>query len=313
MVVCSLYLPEHKQAWDNFINDSKTPLFLFKRDFMEYHADRFTDASLMIHEDNVLLAVLPASRKNDILISHAGLTYGGLVLSQKIKAESVLACLEAIVSFARESGIGKIIYKAIPFIFAKQGAQEDLYAMFRVGATLVRRDLSSVIYLKRRLKLSKGRKWLIARAKKNNLVMTTSKNWDGFVELLSAVLERHDATPVHTAKELALLSSTFPDNISLRVVEREGKILAATLLFTFDTVVHTQYLATSAEGKELGALDHLIESCIQESQEKGFEYFSFGISTEEQGRQLNSGLIAQKESFGGRGAIIDFYEIALND
>lgn len=280
---------------------------------MEYHADRFTDASLMIQEDDVLLAVLPASRKNDILTSHAGLTYGGLVLSQKVKADSVLTCLEALTSFAREAGIKKIIYKAIPFIFAKQGAQEDLYALFRVGAHLVRRDLSSVIYLKQRLKLSKGRKWLIARAKKNNLTMTTSTNWEDFIELLSTVLERHDAIPVHTAKELALLSSAFPENISLRIVESEGKMLAATLLFTFDAVVHTQYLATSAEGKEVGALDHLIESCIQESQEKGFEYFSFGISTEEQGRQLNSGLIAQKESFGGRGAIIDFYEITLND
>ncbi|MCT9823031.1 hypothetical protein ACVWZP_002353 [Pseudomonas sp. TE36184] len=313
MVVCSFYSPVDKSIWDSFIADSKTPLFLFKRDFMEYHADRFTDASLMIYEDDVLLAVLPASRKDDILTSHAGLTYGGLVLSQKVKADTVLSCLEAVADFSREAGVKKIIYKAIPFIFANQGAQEDLYALFRAGASLVRRDLSSVIYLKRRLKLSKGRKWLIARAKKNNLAMTTSTNWQGFVELLSRVLERHDAIPVHTAEELILLSSKFPENISLRVIESEGKMLAATVLFTFDTVVHTQYLATSAEGKEVGALDHLIESCIQESQQKNFEYFSFGISTEEQGRQLNSGLIAQKESFGGRGAIIDFYEINLND
>lgn len=313
MVVCSFYSSEHKQVWDDFIADSKTPLFLFKRDFMEYHADRFNDASLMIHEDGVLLAVLPASRKDDVLTSHAGLTYGGLVLSQKVKADAVLTCLEAIASFTRAAGVNKIVYKAIPFIFAMQGAQEDLYALFRVGATLTRRDLSSVIYLKRRLKLSKGRKWLIARAKKNSLVMTKSTNWEGFVELLSSVLERHDAIPVHSAAELALLSDFFPENISLRTIECEGKMLAATLLFTFDTVVHTQYLATSEEGKEVGALDHLIESCIQESQENGVEYFSFGISTEENGRQLNSGLIAQKESFGARGTTIDFYEIALND
>ncbi|WP_338510451.1 hypothetical protein VRB52_07415 [Pseudomonas trivialis] len=179
---------------------------MFKRDFMEYHADRFNDASLMIHEDGVLLAVLPASRKDDVLTSHAGLTYGGLVLSQKVKADAVLTCLEAIASFTRAAGVNKIVYKAIPFIFAMQGAQEDLYALFRVGATLTRRDLSSVIYLKRRLKLSKGRKWLIARAKKNSLVMTKSTNWEGFVELLSSVLERHDAIPVHSAAELALLS-----------------------------------------------------------------------------------------------------------
>lgn len=313
MVVCSFYSPADKPTWDSFIAGSKTPIFLFKRDFMEYHADRFIDASLMIYEDDVLLGVLPASRTDDIVTSHAGLTYGGLVLSEKARADSVISCLEAVVEFYREVGFKKIIYKAIPYIFAKHGAQEDLYALFRIGAKLVRRDLSSVIYLKRRLKLSKGRKWLIARAKKNNLTMSTSTDWPGFVELLSSVLQRHDATPVHSAEELVLLASIFPENISLRVIDFEGKMLAATVLFKFDTVVHTQYLATSAEGKEVGALDYLIESCIQESQEKSFEYFSFGISTEEQGRWLNSGLITQKESFGARGTIIDFYEITLND
>ncbi|NWC95260.1 GNAT family N-acetyltransferase [Pseudomonas sp. IPO3778] len=311
MVVCEVYTSGKKSEWDSFISESKTPLFLFKRDFMEYHSDRFIDASLMIYEDDVLVAVLPASRKSEILTSHGGLTYGGLVLSQKTKADTVLSCFDAIVSFAGEQGLSKIVYKSIPYIFSIQGAQEDLYALFRVGANLVRRDLSSIVCLNRRLKLSKGRKWLIARAKKNSLCVTKSSNWNGFLGLLSGVLQKHDATPVHTAQELELLASKFPDNISLMTVEREGEMLAAALLFIFNNVVHTQYLATNEEGKEVGALDYLIESCIQDSQSKAFEYFSFGISTEDQGRYLNAGLMAQKESFGARGMTIDSYEVTL--
>lgn len=166
MVVCEFYSATRKNEWDSFVVDSKTPLFLFKRDFMEYHSDRFIDASLMIYEEEVLVAVLPASRNEDVLVSHGGLTYGGLILSQKVKAETVLESVEAMMLFARSHKFNKILYKATPYIFSIHGAQEDLYSLFRVGAEIVRRDLSSIIFLDRRLKLSKGRKWLIARAKR---------------------------------------------------------------------------------------------------------------------------------------------------
>lgn len=313
MVVCESYSTAKKLDWDNFIADSKTPMFLFKREFMEYHSDRFIDASLMVYDDGVLVAVLPATRKEDILISHGGLTYGGLILSQKVRAETVLESLEAIIVFAKDNGFRKIVYKAIPYIFSTQGSQEDLYSLFRAGAQLVRRDLSSIICLDRRLKLSKGRKWLIARAKKNSLLVTSSEEWVEFITLLNSVLERHDAVPVHSAEELKLLASLFPENIVLKVVRSEEGLLAATLLFKFDNVIHTQYLATSAIGKEVGALDYLIEKCIEESADNGYKYFSFGISTESGGRYINSGLLAQKESFGARAMTIDFYEISLDD
>lgn len=311
MVVCEFYSAEHKAIWDRFVAEAKTPLFMFKRDFMEYHADRFVDASIMFYEGDTLIAVMPASQKADTLSSHGGLTYGGLLLSQKVKAGAVLDCFEALKGFSAQHGFEKLIYKAVPYIFARHGAQEDLYGLFRIDARLSRRDLSSVIYLNDRMKLSKGRKWLIARAKKNNLVAAPSADWEGFLGLLSGALEKHDAVPVHTAPELIHLSSLFPEQISLMAVVHEEKMLAGALLFKFENVVHTQYLATSEEGKELGALDCLIESCIQKSQSDGFDYFSFGISTEDQGRYLNTGLIAQKESFGARGLTIDSYEVSL--
>ena len=46
---------------------------------MEYHADRFTDYSLLVYDGNKLLALLPANRSGDVLYSHAGLTYGGVI------------------------------------------------------------------------------------------------------------------------------------------------------------------------------------------------------------------------------------------
>lgn len=313
MVVCCLYSNEKKAEWDSFVESCKTPLFFFKRDFIEYHADRFNDSSLMFYKDNVLVSVLPASNDNEILVSHGGLTYGGMLLSIKVRAEVVSEIFSILVEKAVELGFKKLIYKATPHIFHKHGAQEDMYFLFnKLEGKIYRRDLSSYISLANRIKLSKGRKWLTARAKKLGLEVTESSSWDSFHELLSNVLDKHGVKPVHTAKELKYLADLFPNNIELKVVEPEGVMIAAALLFKFDGVVHTQYLAANDQGRESGALDFLIENSIKESQEKGFTYFSFGTSTEQQGKVLNVGLAAQKESFGARGLVLDFYEVEFN-
>lgn len=314
MVTCCLYESTQRKTWDEFIINSRTPLFFFQRDFMEYHSDRFVDHSFMFYDEGKLVALLPATKKENELISHGGLTFGGLIFHAKIRAETVIEIAKQLLEATKEHGLSKIIYKSIPYIFHQQPAQDDIYALFNcANAKLFRRDLSSVIRLNQRLGLSKGRKWLIARAKKNNLSVSTSTDWNGFHELLRTVLEKHDAMPVHTVEELRFLHDKFQNNIELKVVIDDTAMLAAALLFKFKNVVHTQYLAVSEVGKDLGALDYLIESCIEESVNQGYEYFSFGISTEENGRYLNEGLLAQKESFGARSMSLDFYEVNLNE
>lgn len=309
---CVAYQPNASYEWNKFVEASRTSLFLFNRNFMDYHSDRFQDASMMFYEEESLVAVFPASLHGDILISHGGLTFGGLLFTTRVRADTVLDVLDSLVTHSRQIGCSKIIYKALPHIFACQGTQEDLYALTRIGAVLSRRDLSSVIHLDNRPKLSKGRKWLIARAAKIGLQVVASDDWEGFHALLRIALQRHGAFPVHTAAELRLLQSRFPHNIELKIIYHEKQLVAGAVLFRFGHVTHTQYLATSDEGKAVGALDALIENCIKASEARGEKFFSFGISTEDAGKTLNSGLINQKESFGARGMVLDFYEIHLN-
>jgi hypothetical protein len=70
-------------------------------------------------------------------------------------------------------------------------------------------------------------------------------------------------------------------------------------------------MATTDDGREIGALDLLIDHYINQAEHAGKKCFSFGISTEEQGRVLNSGLVQQKESFGARSVVHDFYKLEL--
>ena len=80
MYKVELYTPERKKEWNIFIENAKNSTFLFDRNYMDYHADRFQDFSLMIYRKNKLYALLPANKKNDVLYSHQGLTYGGLIM-----------------------------------------------------------------------------------------------------------------------------------------------------------------------------------------------------------------------------------------
>ncbi|MBF7044843.1 GNAT family N-acetyltransferase, partial [Campylobacter volucris] len=189
-------------------------------------------------------------------------------------------------------------------------SQEDLYALFINKAKLYRVDSSSVIYLDN-YKIPKGRKTHINKAMKENIKIEESNDYKGFVKLLNEVLlKQHNAKAVHNANELILLHSKFPENIKLFVAKKEENIVAATLLFVYENLVHTQYLANSDYGREYGALDLLLKTLI-EKYSKDKKYFDFGISNENNGLYLNKGLIFQKESFGARTMVHNFWEINL--
>jgi hypothetical protein len=304
------YSPELQSDWNAFIRASKTPNFLFDRNYLDYHSDRFIDCSLVIYKEGKVVAVFPCNKNDDLIISHGGLTYGGLITSIELHSPDVLNVMHVICDYFREAGAQKIIYKAAPSIFNNYPAEEVLYALTQVGATLWRRDLSSVVDLSGRPKLSDSRKNTARKAGKSGAHVVPSEDFDGFHKLLTDILKRFNAQPVHSLSELILLKSRFPDHISLFATILNGEMLAASLVYDFGHVVHTQYLAASDYGRKIGALDFLLMTLIEETFAER-RYFSFGISTEQNGTVLNEGLIRQKEGFGARGIVHDFYEINL--
>ena len=68
------YTPDQKQAWNDFVSRSKNGTFLLDRNYMDYHADRFTDHSLMVYRRDKLYALLPGNIAGDTFYSHQGLT-----------------------------------------------------------------------------------------------------------------------------------------------------------------------------------------------------------------------------------------------
>lgn len=297
------YNSEYKDQWNSFVEKAKNGLFLHNRNYMDYHSDRFTDHSLLFYSDDSLIALLPANEKNSMLVSHGGLTYGGLLTNTSIKQHTVNDCFEALLRYVGEVGIERIIYKPVPHVFHQQPAEEDLYALVRCGAKLTEVSASTVIDLQNPLKMPKGRKAQISRAIREGVeikVLEEKQDYEAFIDLENEVLERrHGVQAVHTADELFLLHSRFPKNVHLYGALKDGKMIAGTVVFEYDQAVHTQYMASNDLGRTTGALDLAVSTVISNYREKK-KWLDFGISTEEHGTVLNEGLISQKEGFGGR-------------
>ncbi len=306
------YLAADIDLWNRIVAASRSGNFLHNRGYMDYHADRFEDASLVVEESGKAVAVFPASRHGDEVVSHGGLTYGGLLSGANLRADGTLAVMRMLFEFYRDSGIDRVVYKAIPAVFHSYPCEEDLYALFRCQARLFRRDISSVVDLSRPLPFSKGRKWSINKSRKTQVYIEEASDFGEFHDLLSETLANFGAKPTHSLEELKLLHSRFSRQIRLYECRLGDELLAGAVIYDFIDVVHTQYLASSPRGREVGALDRLVADLMREIYGNR-RYFSFGISTEGGGKVLNSGLVAQKEGFGARAVVHDFYEVLLKD
>lgn len=307
------YSAECKNDWNQFVANSKNGTFLFNRDYMDYHSDRFKDHSLMIYRKGKLYALLPANEREYVFYSHQGLTYGGMILNVKATALDIVNVFALINNYLKLQGFQKVVYKAIPWIYHRCPAQEDLYAIFRNTSSLriVGRNISSTIIQCNKIKFIESRKSGIRKAIASNIVVRESDDLTSFWNVLTANLRnKYGVIPVHTLEEIQLLQSRFPQNIKLYLAYKEDKVLGGTLLYITGQVVHTQYISASVEGKELGVLDMLFDYIINHEY-TNFPYFDFGQSTEEMGHVINKSLIFQKEGFGGRGMCYDIYEYDL--
>lgn len=306
------YRREDKELWNSFVNKARNATFLFDRNYMDYHDDRFDDNSFMFYHKGKLKAVLPANVAGDTLYSHQGLTYGGLLLDKKATVEDVLECFDSLNSWLRENGISKVVYKALPWIYQQYPSEEDLYALtWKCKAQLISRDISSSIVIDNKLKFAESRKSGIRKALSLNIEVGESNDVDGFWHILEDNLgNRYNAKPVHTSSEMKLLMSRFPNNIKLYVAKMNGEIVGGTLIYVTPQVVHTQYISASVEGKKHGTLDLLFDYIINKVY-ANCRYFDFGKSTEQGGAYLNEPLIFQKEGFGGRGVCYDWYQWEL--
>ena len=308
------YTLEDYAIWNNFVSSAKNATFLFHRDFMEYHSDRFQDFSLLVFEKDKLVSILPANRVGETVFSHQGLTYGGFVLLPKSKLYDTIFVFKAVLKFLNNNGVSKLYLKQIPSIYCAYSSDEINYLAHICKANLIMKHNVSVITLNQDRLISDSRKRCVNRGKKLALDIREDHKIDSFWNdlLIPNLRDKYNSKPVHSIDEIVALKNKFPDNIRHFNVYKDAKLVCGTTLFITDKVVKPQYISGNENNNELGSIDFLYDYLINEIA-KGKDYFDFGPSHENNGLQIVKSINFWKESFGANSLIQDFYEIETSD
>ena len=308
------YQDSDVDLWDSFCQDSLQATFLHTRRFLSYHGDRFSDCSLIIEDEGKCVGLFPAAVDPDnssYIVSHPGITYGGVLHQGKLRGEAMIQAISEIYRYYRSYGYLKLCYKAVPSFYHRASAADDLYALFRLGGLRYRCDLSCTIDFNYRIAVSERRRRSLKKALKAGLeIIEGCDHLPAFWAILTNNLaSKHAVQPVHTLQEVSLLADKFPDQIRCVCASTSSEIVAGVLLFVTDTTHHAQYIASSPHGSRVSALDLVFKHCIEKARVEGRRWFDFGTSNEHQGMVLNSGLYNFKSEFGGGGTVYEFYEL----
>ncbi|MDE6453899.1 MAG: GNAT family N-acetyltransferase [Muribaculaceae bacterium] len=314
-MIIERYTPAMKPAWDAFAMESRNATFLHRRGYMDYHADRFRDHSLVARATagGRIVALLPANAESDgTLASHRGLTYGGwLTPPRHFSTETMLELFDALTDHMRAEGLRRLVYRPVPHIYHRYPAEDDVYALWRLGARMDACGASATVALRRAPLLDRGSKSAVSAVRRAGVSLGPSHDFEAFWAILEEVLaSRHETRPVHTLAEMRMLRDRFPDNIRLYAAVADGRMEAGVVVYRCGTVAHAQYIAASPRARTMRLLPALY-SHIMDCECEGMEWFDFGISTEQGGRVLNAALDSHKSRLGGRCTLYQSFVLEL--
>lgn len=303
------YNNEHKAEWDAFVKQSDNFSFLFYRDYMEYHSDRFSDLSLMLYEKGKLKSLLPGNRANGIFYSHQGLTFGGMIHEPHFTYEKASLCLDHFTSFLNGEGLTQMILKSQPFFYTCSLNHIQDYLFNHRQLQQQKQDIGAFIHCanhefpkssieKRKLRLA-------------DFYVGEDSSLDEFWAVLEENLnQQHGSKPVHTLKEIKSLAKLFPDNIKLFTIRNAvtNNIDAGTLLFDNGSVVKMQYIATSDSGRTNRAI-HAMYYLFISQYKKTKKYIDMGTCMTED--HVNTSLLYLKQRFGAEAYCTGRYTLAI--
>ena len=313
----SLYDPVADRDWDTLVESSCNGTFLHTRRFLAYHGSRFVDRSMLLHDGRGHLVGVIATAEDPhdptTVVSHPGISYGGIVHDGSLRGERLIEVLDLVVRQLSDMGYRRFRYKTIPWIYHRHLACDDSYALFRLQGRRSRCELTTTVDLGHPGKPSHGRRTGLQLASRAGVHVYFG--WEHIAEfwqvLEASLAERYGAVPTHSLAEINHIHDLFPQETGLLAARVGTDMVAGALLFTTTTVLHTQYIASTEKGRAASALDPIINQAVDIARERGCRFFDFGTSNTDQGRGLNQSLYEFKLSFGAGGAVHEEFEVSL--
>lgn len=267
---------------------------------MEYHKARFDDASVLIFNGDILTAVCPLNKIGNVVYSHQGLTYGGLVFPNNISLDEQFNVFKVLLQYLEDENVNQLVLKVLPELYQVLPCSALTYIMYKLKAEVSKCELTAALCPSNpQLKITNNRKRGLKRGMKHSLKVKEEDDFENFWNtiLVPNLKARFETTPVHSLDEIQKLKHHFPDKIRQFNAYFNNEIVGGVTIFETQNVAHAQYISATTNRQELGTLDVLFDHLIN----KVFHdkaYFDFGTSSENQGKSINQGLLNWKLSFG---------------
>lgn len=299
-LIIQAYQNDLKEAWDAVVAHSVNGTFIHKRDFIEYHGDRFQECSLIFFLDEQAVAIFPAETSSERVFSYRGLTYAGWIMTERIQGELLSQMIADTLQYFKIKGFQSLEIRSVPDFFCLGNQAELKRILHQLKPQLVHTGIFYATPLPFQVS-DRGRKWGRKKALSQGLEVIESLDFAGFwTKVLEPhLLEKFKNKPVHSLNEISFLKDCFPENIKLVAVYLNEEMIAGTVLFIHAQVVHTQYIATNAKGREFRALDLLFD-VILNRYNRDKAYLSLGTSLDARTGKSIAGLVQWKESLGAK-------------
>ena len=309
--------------WEKFISDSNNGTIFQKQAFLKYHINRkFVDGSLVIKNKGTIVAAVPAAIKENILYSHPGSSYGGIVLSHNLDFKMIHDILKVIDEYC----IGQK-YKALflinsPSIYQKKSDQSLDYLLQWNGFKQTELYISHAVDMSKTsdilsLLTKRKRRYINNNQELNSLTFEEETYLDEFYNILIASKKKYNTTPTHSLDELIKLKDMFPQQIKLLVTKNENKIIGGSLIFfTNDNVALVFYNTILEEYRESQIAMLQLYKCMEIAKKYNLHWIDFGVShTPEEENPLapKFSLIHFKEQFNAKGVLRIAYQKEYGD
>ncbi|WP_194976685.1 hypothetical protein [Aquiflexum lacus] len=295
------YQPELKADWDAVVGSSINGTFIHTRDFIAYHGNRFKECSLIFYWLGKPVAVFPAEYSDGHVFSHRGLTHAGWIVCKDLEEGQLEQILNTTFQYFERLGFQSLEVRSVPDFFCLGSNSALKTSIQKFKPEIVSKPIFHATPLPFEIS-DRGRKWGRKKAVCQGLRVAETDDFEGFWNnvLEPHLWEKFQNKPVHQLKEIRYLKSCFQEEIKLFAVYRETEMLAGTVLFLQNKVVHCQYIASTAKGRESRALDLLFDELLDKfNVDKS--YLSLGTSLDARTGKPIPSLVKWKESLGGQG------------
>ncbi|MCS7003793.1 MAG: hypothetical protein NZM38_00545 [Cytophagales bacterium] len=308
------YQHSMREQWNKFVR-AFSVFFQWQRDYLEYHANRFQDASLLVlDKKQEIRAIFPANQNVNAIHSHEGLSFGGILFSIPIHISDLISIGKEILNYYKEKKVQKIYIKPLPWWLTIHQSNLEELLWQQLGAILYKSEFNLMVPLQEPASYQYRRKRMMQKAQKVGVSVSESNDYREFWQILTTNLQRkYQIAPVHSLQEIEKLQSFFPENIKLYVSYLSNQLIGGIVLYDYSPLIaHAQYIASNETGRKYGALDFLVHELIEKYRSHR-KFFSLGVNTLRPSDALNWGLVEWKEGFSAKPYVQHQFKINLSE